>query len=205
MEEQIMFAAGDLTLEGLISIPSRRADVGVILCHPHPLRGGEMRNNVVSALARGFIAADMATLRFNFRGVGRSSGSHDEGRGEIDDVKAAVTCLLQRGSFKTVAVAGYSFGSLVGLKAGAEDERVHKLIGVALPIATRDASFLKHVTKAKLIISGDRDDYSPKADLLALYAAMPEPKSIEFITAADHFFMGLERGIAEAATAFLAS
>lgn len=205
MEERVMFPVGDLMLEGLLSVPRDGAGVGVVICHPHPLRGGEMSNNVVSALTRGFIAADLATLRFNFRGVGRSDGVHDEGRGEIDDVKAAVTFLAGRGPFATLAVAGYSFGALVGLMAGAEDDRVQKLIGVALPIATRDASFLKLVRKPKLLISGDRDDYSPAGDLKALFAAMPEPKAMELITAADHFFAGLERGVSEAATAFLAN
>ena len=204
MEEQVTFTAGTISLEGLLSRPDVEAKCGVVVCHPHPLRGGEMHNNVVSALVKDFMRAGMATLRFNFRGVGGSGGLHDEGRGEVDDVKGAVTYLLSRGSFSTVAVAGYSFGSMVGMRAGGEDARVHKIVGVALPIATREASFLRQVGKPKLLISGDQDTYSPKADLQTLFDLMPEPKSLTFITGADHFFRGLEERVAEVATAFLA-
>jgi uncharacterized protein len=94
---------------------------------------------------------------------------------------------------------------LVGLRAGAADPRVHKLIGVALPIAARDASFLHTVTKPKLLISGDQDDYSPLPGLKALMAKMPDPKSLVTIDGADHFFAGLEDEVATAAQAFLAA
>lgn len=203
MEEQVRFSAGDVTLEGLLSAPSAVSDTGVVVCHPHPLYGGDMHNNVVSALVEGFQRAAIATLRFNFRGVGASTGRHDQGNAEQDDVKAAVGYLLSRQSFGTVAVAGYSFGSLVGLRAGADDPRVHRLIGVALPIVSRDASFLEGVTKPKLLISGDRDDYSPVAELRALAARCGEPKALRIIDGADHFFAGREAAVAEAAASFL--
>ena len=202
MEKEIRFQVGELKLEGLLSLPDA-AQTGAVLCHPHPLYGGEMRNNVVEALARAFGRVGIATLRFNFRGVGESEGTHDEGRGEVDDVKAAVSYLLSCKPLTTVAVAGYSFGSIVGLKAGAEDHRVQKLIGVALPIARRDATFLEAVAKPKLLISGDRDDISPAAAMKELVAKLPEPKRLVFVTGADHFFAGLERDIAYAAVQFL--
>lgn len=203
MEERVTFPASGLQLEGLLSLPSQAPKVGVVVCHPHPLRGGEMGNNVVSGLVRGFRDAGFATLRFNFRGVGASEGTHDDGRGEVEDVKGAVTYLLSRGMFSTVVVAGYSFGSVVGLRAGAADDRVHMLIGVALPLASRDASFLGRVTKPKLLVSGDRDDYSPAPKLHALMTTIPEPKSLTLIGGADHFFGGLEDRVAEAAVAFV--
>ena len=204
MEQPITFPVGNITLEGLLSGPPRPAGIGVVVCHPHPLRGGEMGNNIVTALVDGFRAAGMATLRFNFRGVGKSGGSHDDGRGELDDVTAAVTCLLGHHAVSTVVVAGYSFGSIVGLAAGARDPRVHKLIGVALPIANRDASFLHSVTKPTLLISGDHDDFSPAAKLRQLVAACPASQSLCMIDGADHFFWGVEQRVAEAAVAFLA-
>ena len=99
MEEHITFPVGDdddaIVLEGLFSTPGAPT-IGAVLCHPHPLYGGEMRNNVVSALANSFQEENIATLRFNFRGVGQSQGKHDEGVAECDDVKAAVTALLDR-------------------------------------------------------------------------------------------------------------
>jgi alpha/beta superfamily hydrolase len=203
MEQQVSFRAGDNMLEGLFSRPSIAAPTGVVLCHPHPLRGGEMRNNIVTALTNTLARAGMATLRFNFRGVGQSTGTHDAGRGELDDVCAAVTFLLEQLPLSRVVVAGYSFGAMAGLRAGADDSRVDALIGVALPVATRDATFLSSVTKPKLLISGDRDDYSPMPRLLELFASLPEPKSLETIQGADHFLGGFEHEVARAALDFL--
>lgn len=204
MEDQVRFPVGDITLEGLLSVPTKAPRVGVVICHPHPLYGGEMRNTVVTALTDAFGRAGFATLRFNFRGVGYSGGTHDEGKGEVDDVKGAVTFLASRVSVPSLAVVGYSFGSIVGLRAGADDPRVHSLIGVALPIARRDASFLETVTKPKLLISGTRDDISPAAALDRLFAKLRDPKSIFLIEGADHFFGGREDEVASSAAAFLA-
>jgi alpha/beta superfamily hydrolase len=203
VEEQVTFAAGEITLEGLYSTPAQLPAIGVVVCHPHPLYGGEMRNNVVSALVDAFQQQGIATLRFNFRGVGRSGGSHGEGVAELEDVKAAVTYLLSRQSVQTVVVAGYSFGSMVGLQAGAADPRVHKIIGVAFPFGLRDPSFLLPVTKPKLLISGDHDNYSPIPALQELYAKLPEPKALTIVKGADHFFWGQEGEIAKAAVEFL--
>ena len=203
LEEQVRFPVGSIMLEGLLSLPGQPAKVGVVVCHPHPLRGGEMRNNVVEALVGRFQEHRCATLRFNFRGVGDSGGEHGEGIAEVDDVKAAVGHLLSRQACETVVVAGYSFGSMVGLKAGSEDERVTALIGVALPIAMRDANFLQGVTKPKLLVSGDRDDFSPVARLEELVARLPEPKQLVIVRHADHFFRGLENDVADAAARFL--
>lgn len=162
-----------------------------------------MRNTVVATLVSAFQSERMATLRFNFRGVGASTGSHGEGVAEIEDVKAAVTCLLDHCKVSTVVVAGYSFGSFVGMAAGASDPRVHQLIGVALPVARRDASFLTGVAKPKLFVSGDRDDISPLATLDDLVAKCPEPKSLAIVKGADHFFAGFEHEIARPAVAFV--
>lgn len=204
MVEQVFIDSGGIRLEGLLSLPARVAQVGVVICHPHPLYGGDMRNNVVTALADAFGAAGMATLRFNFRGVGLSEGVHDQGNAEQDDVKAAVGFLLGQQAVQTIAVAGYSFGSIVGLRAGADDPRVHKLIGVALPIASRDPSFLESVAKPKLLISGDRDDYSPADGMQRLVARIPEPKALAIIEGADHFFGGFGSRVGSVAAAFLA-
>ena len=205
MEEHITFPVGDdstpLTLEGLLSTAPQAPAIGAVLCHPHPLYGGEMHNNVVSALAHAFQKENIATLRFNFRGVGHSEGAHDEGVAECQDVKAAVTALLDRQAVSTVVVAGYSFGSMVGLRAGAEDDRVHSLIGVAFPLGVRDPSFLVNVTKPTLFISGDRDTYSPLPDLTELVSKMPA--QLETISGADHFLMARESEVAQAAVAFL--
>jgi alpha/beta superfamily hydrolase len=198
-----MFPVGEICLEGLLWTPAHVPAVGVVVCHPHPLYGGDMHNNVVTALTEALQQASLLTLRFNFRGVGRSAGKHAEGKAEVDDVQAAVTYLLSRQSVATVAVTGYSFGAMVGLQAGARDARVHRLIGVALPVGRRDASFLLTAHKPTLLISGDHDDISPLATLQSLVARLPEPKRLVPIPGADHFFWGQEHQVAQAAVAFL--
>jgi alpha/beta superfamily hydrolase len=203
VEEPTTFPVGDISLEGLFSMPAHPPALGVVVCHPHPLYGGDMRNNVVTALTEAFQQAGLLTLRFNFRGVGRSEGQHGQGEAEVDDVRAAVTCVLSRQAVATVAVVGYSFGAMVGLRAGASDSRVHRLVGVALPVGRRDASFLLTAHKPTLLISGDQDDISPLATVQDLVARLPEPKQLVTISGADHFFWGQERQTAQAAATFL--
>jgi uncharacterized protein len=106
MEEDVNFTSGGITLEGLLSRSSKQARTGVVVCHPHPLRGGDMHNTIVAALVDGFQQAGIATLRFNFRGVGASTGTHDDGNAEQEDVKDAVSYLLERQSVATLVVAG---------------------------------------------------------------------------------------------------
>jgi alpha/beta superfamily hydrolase len=203
VEEHVIFQVGDTTLAGLLWMPSEPPAVGVVLCHPHPLYGGNMYNNIVTALAEAFQQAGMMTLRFNFRGVGASGGTHGGGQAEVDDVRAAVAYLLSRQSVARVVVAGYSFGSMVGLRAGLADDRVHALIGVALPVGMRDASFLTATQKPVLLVSGDRDEISPLQALQALVARLPDPKQLVTVSGADHFFAGREREVAQAAVAFV--
>lgn len=201
MEQSVTIPAGDIALEGLLSVPSVPARLGVVICHPHPLRGGDMHNNVVEGLVAAFQEMGAATLRFNFRGAGGSGGAHDDGNAEQHDVTAAVGYLLGHTPVGTLAVAGYSFGAMVGLRAGAADARVHKLVGVAPPVGTRDMSFLASVNKPKLLITGDRDRICPLADLQKLLVA--DPASVAIVPGADHFFGGDEATVGDLAARFL--
>jgi uncharacterized protein len=203
MEEKVTFQAGNLTLEGLLSTPAGGGEKGVVLCHPHPLYGGDMHNNVVSALAEALQKHNLATLRFNFRGTGQSQGEHGGGEAEGEDVQAAVGYLLSRQPVSTVVVAGYSFGASVGLRAGATDTRVTILVGVALPVGMLDASFLLSCSKAKFLIAGDQDSFCPLPALKDLLTQCPEPKEMAVIPQADHFFWGREAEIAKAVVEFL--
>jgi alpha/beta superfamily hydrolase len=205
VEERVIFEVGEITLEGLLWIPSHPPSLGVVLCHPHPLHGGNMFNNVLTTLANALQQAGMATLRFHFRGVGQSGGTHGDGKTEVEDVQGAITYLLNRHTLSTVAVAGYSFGAMVGLRAGAGDARVQALIGVALPLGRRNASFLLTAHKPTLLISGDRDPISPLAALQELVTQLPEPKKLHTIAGADHFFWGQEGEVAKTAVTFLES
>ena len=178
-------------------------DIGVVLCHPHPLHGGNIYSNVVSAVAEALWQHDVSTLRFNFRGTGGSTGSHGGGDAEGADVAAAVAYLLSCQLVSTLAVVGYSFGAGVGLLAGAVDPRVTALVGVAPPVGRRDMSPLHTCTKAKLFVTGDQDHVCPLPALQELIAHCPEPKALTLIPGANHFFLGREAEVAQAVVTFV--
>jgi len=206
VDKKVTFKAGDLVLEGRVWLGTGSRDIGVVLCHPHPLHGGNMYSNVVSAVTEALWEHDVSTLRFNFRGTGASTGSHGGGDTEDADVTAAVTYLLGCQRTARLAVAGYSFGAGVGLLAGAADARVTTLVGIAPPVARRDLSPLYtciKAIKAKLFVTGDKDHVCPLPVLQDLIARCAEPKALALIPGADHFFLGREAEVAKAVVAFV--
>ena len=196
MDQKVTFPSGDLTLEGRVWLATWSRGIGVVLCHPHPLRGGNMYSNVVSAVAEALWQHDISTLRFNFRGTGASTGVHGEGATEGADVAAAVAYVLSCQPMAQLVVLGYSFGAGVGLMAGAADGRVTSLVGIAPPVGRRDMSLLHTCTKAKLFVTGDRDHVCPLPVLQDLVTKCPEPKALALIPGADHFFLGREAEVA---------
>ena len=205
-EIQVSFRFGDLTLEGLLANPGANAPAAVV-CHPHPLYGGSMYNNVVDAILAAMWQAGYATLRFNFRGVGASEGEHDGGPGEVDDAAAAMTYLLaQPGVRKEGAVmAGYSFGAMVAVSAGYERAEIARIVAVALPLAMADARIPAGASKPLLLVSGDRDSYSPVAGLQALKSKIGDSARLEIVVGADHFFGGREAELERVIGAALAA
>jgi uncharacterized protein len=161
-----------------------------LVCHPHPLYGGTMHNKVVFQTAKALHRRGAAVLRFNFRGVEQSEGVHDRGKGEQDDVRSAIDFLAAEFPGRAILVAGFSFGSSVGLRASCGDARVTKLIGLGLPADNIDMSFLSACEKPKLIIQGGRDQFGALASIEALFATLPEPKQLVIVEGADHFFTG---------------
>jgi alpha/beta superfamily hydrolase len=161
-----------------------------LVCHPHPLYGGTMHNKVVYQAAKALHQRGASVLRFNFRGTGLSEGEHDRGVGEQDDVRAALDYLAAEFPGKPITLAGFSFGSWVGLRVGCEDSRVSRLIGLGLPVNNVDASYLRKCAKPKLFIQGGEDQFGSRENLEALFATMPEPKRLVFVEGADHFFTG---------------
>ena len=161
-----------------------------LVCHPHPLYGGTMHNKVVYQTAKALHQLGAPVLRFNFRGAGQSAGEHDRGVGEQGDVRAALDYLAAEFPGKTIVLAGFSFGSWVGLRAGCEDDRVFRLIALGLPVNNVDASYLRACAKPKLFIQGANDQFSSRENLETLFATLPEPKRLVFIGGADHFFEG---------------
>ncbi|MDE3109093.1 MAG: alpha/beta hydrolase, partial [Acidobacteriota bacterium] len=149
-----------------------------LVCHPHPLFGGTMHNKVVYQAAKALHECGAPVLRFNFRGAGLSEGVHDQGRGERDDVRAALDYLAAEFPALPILLAGFSFGSSVGLRVGCGDGRVTELIGMGLPVNNVDMSFLQTCEKPKLILQGGSDQFGARDKLEALYATTPEPKRL---------------------------
>lgn len=179
-------------LESLVEWSTNQASssLAALVCHPHPLYGGTMHTKVVYRAAKAALALGVPTLRFNFRGVGKSEGEYADGLGERDDVRAALDYLLARYSAASVCLMGFSFGAWVGLVVGAHYSRVAALVGLGVPAGSYDLSALHGVTKPKLIVQGTEDAYTPRDKLEAFFASLLEPKQLCWIEGADHFFSG---------------
>ena len=177
-------------LEAAIKEPDEAPRGAAVFCHPHPLQGGTMNTKAVYRAAEGLVDAGLVALRFNFRGVGISTGSHDEGHGEKDDLRAALDWLEARYPTLPLVAGGFSFGSMVGLSVGAEDERVVSLLGLGLPIerAEYDYSFLARVEKPVLVIQGEDDQFGSGAAAAELLRPMRSHVTLVRIAGADHFF-----------------
>lgn len=206
-----MYPAGNLfipaphgRLEAILKEPREKPARGLALVlHPHPLGGGTMHNKVVFRAASALNEAGLVTLRVNFRGVGQSTGEHDEGRGEAEDVRAALDYLTAQYSGQTVTLAGFSFGARVGLEIGIADERVRELISIGTPVDKYDFTFLKSCRKPILFVHGDRDEFGSIESLRALVESLPAEAAarLVIIENADHFFEGrldeMKRAISE--------
>jgi uncharacterized protein len=192
-ETEVTFGSGELTLEGLLANGGGDAP-GAVVCHPHPMYGGSMYNNVVDAILDALWRAGYATLRFNFRGVGQSEGEYDGGPGEVDDAIAAAAFMLARPGVRRegLVMAGYSFGAMVAVSAGYERAEVARIVAVALPIAMTDVRIPEHATKPILLVSGDVDSYSPASGVKALKEKIGQSARVEIVAGADHFFGGGE-------------
>lgn len=193
-------------LEALLNAGADNTTHAAVVCHPHPLFGGTLHNKVVFHTMKALNGFGFPVLRFNFRGTGLSEGEHDEGNGEVEDVRTALDWLDAEYHLPLI-FAGFSFGAAVGLRAACADARVRGVIGVGTPIGpvvsdsevprTYTFDFLQDCAKPKLFVSGARDQFGPRAKLEALVAAMPEPKKLVLIDGADHFFEGRLRELRE--------
>jgi alpha/beta superfamily hydrolase len=158
--------------------PQGKLRFAAVVCHPHPLHGGTMHNKVVFRAAKAAWQAGLPTLRFNFRGVGKSTGSFSDGIGECEDVTAALDYLGTRFPAVPVCLIGFSFGASVGLRVGASDPRVLALVGLGVPVTSTNMDFLRGVLKPKLIIQGTRDQFGSRAQVESFYGWRSPNKSI---------------------------
>jgi uncharacterized protein len=192
-------------IEAILKEPQATANRAVIVCHPHPLFGGTMHNKVVFRIARAFQDEGFAVLRFNFRGTGRSEGQHDEGRGEQDDLRAAIAFMEGKYPSAEIWIAGFSFGSSVMLRASCSDARTRALVAAGAPVSKFDFSGVAQCDKPKLFVQGSLDQYGSKEDLERFVAGLAEPKSLKIIEGADHFFEGHLQELSQAVSQFIRS
>lgn len=179
-------------LEAIVKEPRGSALRGVALVlHPHPLGGGTMHNKVVFRAAAALNDAGLLTLRINFRGVGQSSGEHDEGRGEIEDARAGLNYLVENYAGQPITICGFSFGSRVGMELGIADDRVRNLISIGTPVDKYDFRFLERCAKPILFVHGDRDEFGDLESLRRIVEMVPSGKAeLKVVSNADHFFEG---------------
>jgi uncharacterized protein len=187
-------------LEALIDVPAGTPTGAVVFAHPLPTHGGTMHTKVVYQGTKGLVRSGRAVLRFNFRGVGASEGTFAGGPGEMEDFKAALDYMHARYPELPLWSAGFSFGSWIALEAGAADDRVSVLIGIAPPVTKAGYDFpaTKRSTKPKFFIQGEADDICPLQDMWKFYSELPEPKELVIIDAADHLFDGHTTEVGEA-------
>ncbi|MHB8090245.1 MAG: alpha/beta hydrolase [Syntrophales bacterium] len=189
-EKKVIFGQGNIRLEGLYD--NSGGAIGAVISHPHSLMGGDMGNSIVKTLAETLFAAGISTLRFNFRGVGKSSGSFDDGRGEQDDVLAAISFMEEQGIIE-ILPAGYSFGAWVN--AGILGSRnLLPALFVSPPINLFDFDFQTLRGKVGLVVCGDQDQYCSVERIKGVAAELA--CRLEIIPGTDHFFQSREAELA---------
>ncbi|MEW6208352.1 MAG: alpha/beta fold hydrolase [Acidobacteriota bacterium] len=189
-------------LEALLKEPAGEIKRAVVVCHPHPLFGGTMHNKVVYRIAKTFFDSGFAALRFNFRGAGRSEGTHDAGRGEQDDLRSAVRFVEEKYRGAELWLAGFSFGAAVLLRAGCAGS-VRALVAVGTPVSKYDFASEAICPQPALFVQGERDEFGTVGDLEKFTASLSA--QVKVIEGADHFFEGHLGELSRAVSEFIAS
>ncbi len=175
-------------IEAILKEPAGEPRGVAVVCHPHPLGGGTMHNKVVFRAAAGLVDAGLTTLRFNFRGVGSSTGEHNEIEGGVEDVQDALDYMAGTYPGQDMTLAGFSFGSRTGMAVGVNDDRVKRLISIGTPVEKyRDYEFLYDVKKPILFVHGDKDEFCSVENLRSLTDKIPHAEVIIFENC-GHFF-----------------
>ena len=180
-------------LEAVLKEPDESVRGAAIVCHPHPLHGGTMHPKAVYRAAQGLNQAGLVVLRFNFRGVGTSTGSFDDGIGEQDDVRAAIEWIGAEHPHRPLVVGGFSFGSIVALSVAATDDRVAALLGLGLPVDLDDRydyGFLAESPKPTLVVQGENDEFGSARAVQEVLAPLGSHITIVPVAGTDHYFEG---------------
>ncbi len=204
--EKIFISGGNVQLEAEICDFKNQTN-GILLCHPHPQFGGNMHNNVTSGLFNSLSENNVSCMRFNFRGVGSSTGNHTHGSGEIEDVKSCVDFLINDLDKGRVLICGYSYGAAIGSSVVNYSEKIVGFIAISFPFEFMGPKYVKssNSTKFKLFIQGDRDSIAPFKDFKGFYEKFLEPKEFVLISGADHFYWGYERQISSEVIKYIKS
>ena len=187
MVKKVRFFSENYEIEGFLSKKDEKK--GVVVTHPHPLYGGDMYNLVVETIVHVYNIKGYSTLKFNFRGVGGSQGTYDDGHGEQKDVLAALSFLGDMG-MEQIDLAGYSFGAWVNAHAVQEDVAVKNMVMISPPAGFMDFSTIGPMERLKLVVTGSRDDIAP-ADVVKQMCSVWNPNArFVVIDGADHFYGG---------------
>jgi alpha/beta superfamily hydrolase len=202
-ERPVTFPSGPLTLEGILHLSNKIPSPGMAICHPHPVYGGDMHNNVVSAICDVAVESGITALRFNFRGAGASEGKYDNGIGEQDDVRAALAYLQAQPEIEAerIGLAGYSFGAGVAVRAASSGADLRAFIGVSMPTMMP----LQGVTLScpALFVAGDEDEYSDPSELGAFVQSLGPQAELSLLPGLGHFWFGVERELRNIVEPFL--
>ncbi|HJX04140.1 MAG TPA: alpha/beta fold hydrolase, partial [Dehalococcoidia bacterium] len=202
-QKAVSFPSGKLTLWGYLYYPDLKGPFpAVVLLHPHPLYGGSMSNNVIREVGSVLAEADMIALMFNFRGVGKSTGTFDEGRGEGEDAAAALDWLAQQPNVDAgkMGLCGYSFGGGITARVGCEDSRVSALAMIAPFFVVQHD--LHCCRKPKFFITGEKDDVISREAISSAFRECPQPKEMKLYPQADHSWFGFEEAMARDVAGF---
>jgi len=171
----------------------------IIICHPHPQYGGNMYNNVVSGVFNKLKNNDISCLRFNFRGVGKSTGNHSGDLGEINDVKICIDFLINEKIYERIIICGYSYGAAIGCSAINYSDKVISYISISFPWDFMGSKYkeLSQSNKPKLFIQGNQDTIANYEHFEEHFNSYTDPKVSKIIDGADHFYWGYEEEISD--------
>ena len=201
--ESFDFAGPAGRLEAILMSPDASPAAAAVVCHAHPLHGGMMHFKVVFRAAKALQEHSLAVLRFNFRGVGRSEGSHDDGLGEQEDARAALAELERRFPGLPLVLGGFSFGSVVALRVAAREPRVRAVFALGFPLVRfGDARTLQAPSQPRLFVQGERDEFGPGETLRELVEPLPPPRELVIVPGASHFFDGQLDALQDAVSAW---
>ena len=207
-QSAVSFKAKGLNFEGIVAMPDDvgSAVPGVVICHPHPLFGGNMDNNVVTAVSFALADQGFATIRFNFRGVGNSDGEHTKGELEYQEILGAFDLLKAWPGVdeRNLGLVGYSFGTSVILGSAAAQKKAKAIALISPPIRAFPDSDLKNGKMPTLIISGDRDKLVQSEELQPNLDAFARSPVLKIVAGADHYWNGMERQVVGPVAEFFA-